>query len=99
MFNSLVENFLFNSSQMALRPKKSMSMDGGSADMSGSGLLIFLISLSIFFIKVLLVMISYNIVIPRILDSYGADMSRWRPLTFVESIFLVILFNNLFSRF
>ena len=99
MFNSLVENFLFNSSQMALRPKKSMSMSGGSNDMGGSGFLIFLISLSIFFIKVLLVMISYNIVIPRILDSYGADMSRWRPLTFVESIFLVILFNNLFSRF
>jgi hypothetical protein len=48
---------------------------------------------------VLLVMISYNIVVPRILESYSVDMQRFRTISFLESIFLVILFNNLFSRF
>ena len=101
MFSSLVENFLFNSASMARRPKTSQSMLGGAVagPDAGTGFLFFIITLAMFFIKVLLVMISYNIVIPRILDTYSVDMSRWRPLTFLEAIFLVILFNNLFSRF
>jgi len=100
MFNSLVENFLFNSHGMALSSKKTQSMAGGAGNGElGVGFMVFLVSLAMFFIKVLLVMISYNIVVPRILDTYSYDMSRWRPLTFLEAIFLVILFNNLFSRF
>lgn len=101
MFSSLVENFMLHSASMAGRPKKSQSMLGGAVagPEMGTGFLLFFISLAMFFIKVLLVMISYNIVIPRILDTYSVDMSRWRPLTFLEAIFLVILFNNLFSRF
>jgi hypothetical protein len=65
----------------------------------GGGFMLFLITLCLFLIKVLLVMISYNIVVPRILESYSVDMQRFRTITFLESIFLVILFNNLFSRF
>lgn len=86
---------------MARSSKKAQSMIGGAiaGTNAGTGFLLFIITLAMFFIKVLLVMISYNIVIPRILDTYSVDMSRWRPLTFLEAIFLVILFNNLFSRF
>jgi len=56
----------------------------------------FFIGLLFFFIKVLLVMISYNFVIPKITQN---TRFQFKTITFVESIFLVILFNNLFSRF
>ena len=99
MFQSLVEHFVFPSYQNG-GFKKLMT---GGADVakntSGNGLMLFLITLSFFIIKILLVMISYNVVIPRILNTYSVDMRRWRQITFLESIFLVILFNNLFSRF
>ena len=99
MFGSLVEHFIFNSQNGGGIMKK---MSGGVSVMpetSGNGFMLFLITLCLFLIKVLLVMISYNIVIPRILDSYSVDMQRFRKISFAESIFLVILFNNLFSRF
>lgn len=101
MFGSLVEHFIFNSQNGGSAMKK---MAGGATSLmsdgsSGNGFMLFLITLCLFLIKVLLVMISYNIVVPRILDSYSVDMKRFRTITFLESIFLVILFNNLFSRF
>jgi len=99
MFGSLVEHFIYNSQNGGSMMKK---MAGGAAavsESSGNGFMLFLITLCLFLIKVLLVMISYNIVVPRILDSYSVDMQRFRTITFLESIFLVILFNNLFSRF
>jgi hypothetical protein len=75
-------------------------MKGGAMDGSYSnGFLFFIIALSMFLIKVLLVMISYNIVVPRLLESYGNDMTKFRQLNFLEGIFLVILFNNLFGKF
>lgn len=95
MFTSVIENFLFNGGAT-----KMMKGGAGSMDMSYSnGFLFFIISLAMFFIKVLLVMISYNIVVPRLLESYGNDMTKFRQLNFLEGIFLVILFNNLFSQF
>jgi hypothetical protein len=98
MFGSLVEHFIFNSKNGGTSMKKMM---GGAVDegSGGNGIMLFLITLCLFLIKVLLVMISYNIVVPRILESYSVDMQRFRTITFLESIFLVILFNNLFSRF
>lgn len=92
MFNSIVENFTLAKSSAKI-------VQSGGSEKIGNGFMIFFISLSVFFIKVLLVMISYNIVVPRILENWGNDLRRFRPITFVESIFLVILFNNLFSRF
>jgi hypothetical protein len=99
MFGSLVEHFIFNSQNGGGIMKK---MSGGVSVMpetSGNGFMLFLITLCLFLIKVLLVMISYNIVMPRILDSYSVDMQRFKTISFAEAIFLVILFNNLFSRF
>ena len=100
MFGSLVEHFIFNSQNGGAAMKKMMGGAAAAAESSsGNGFMLFLITLCLFLIKVLLVMISYNIVIPRILDSYSVDMKRFRTITFLETIFLVILFNNLFSRF
>jgi len=95
MFSSVIENFLFTGGATKI-------MKGGAGSMEGAysnGFLFFIIALAMFFIKVLLVMISYNIVVPRLLESYGNDMTKFRQLNFLEGIFLVILFNNLFSQF
>lgn len=100
MFGSLVEHFIYNSQNGGTVMKKMMGGAAASSEgSSGNGFMLFLITLCLFLIKVLLVMISYNIVVPRILESYSVDMQRFRTITFLESIFLVILFNNLFSRF
>jgi hypothetical protein len=100
MFGSLVEHFIFNSQNGGAAMKKMMGGAAAAAEgSSGNGFMLFLITLCLFLIKVLLVMISYNIVVPRILESYSVDMQRFRTISFLESIFLVILFNNLFSRF
>jgi hypothetical protein len=95
MFSSVIENFLFNGGSTKM-------MKGGAGVVDGSysnGFLFFIIALAMFFIKVLLVMISYNIVVPKLLESYGNDLTKFRQLNFLEGIFLVILFNNLFGRF
>ena len=100
MFGSLVEHFIFNSQNGGAAMKKMMGGAVAAAEgSSGNGFMLFLITLCLFLIKVLLVMISYNIVVPRILESYSVDMQRFRTISFLETIFLVILFNNLFSRF
>jgi len=44
-------------------------------------------------------MISYNIVVPKLMEKWGKNPENFRPISFVESIFIVILFNNLFSTF
>jgi hypothetical protein len=93
MFSKMSENMLF-----CWGPKM-YNQTGGGNSFNTNGAFIFLVGLIIFFIKVLLVQISYNIVVPRLLSSYNVNMMRYRPLSFVEAIFLVILFNNLFSRF
>ena len=95
MFSKISENMLFCWGPTMYNQK------GGSMNSFGynNGAFIFIVGLILFFIKVLLVQISYNIVMPRILSSYNVNMMRYRPLSFIEAIFLVILFNNLFSRF
>ncbi len=98
MFTDLIQKFLLSDM------KKSVSLKGGATMIAnemtgGQKIEIFLWFLALFIIKVLLVMISYNIVGPRIMEKWGKDPDNFRPLSFVESIFIVILFNNLFNRF
>jgi hypothetical protein len=78
---------------------KKMSGGAAVAGSSMSGWSLFFSLLLIFIIKVLLVMISYNMVAPTVLEKWGKNPQEFRPLSFVECIFIVILFNNLFSRF
>lgn len=95
MFYDLVQKLLYKSVKQ--------QQNGGGKNVQPAGeynnLSLFFTMLAIFIIKVLLVMISYNIVAPKVLEKWGRDPSKFRPLSFVECIFIVILFNNLFSRF
>ena len=60
---------------------------------------LFLMMFLVFFIKVILVQWSYNTIFPVLrYNVVGHSERNFRPLTFVESIIVVILFNNLFSR-
>ena len=60
---------------------------------------LFLMMILIFFIKAFLVQWSYNRIFPILrYNMTGNTTKDFRPLTFIESIIFVILFNNLFSR-
>jgi len=58
---------------------------------------LFLMLILTFFIKVILVQWSYNTIFPLLRYNITNDTKDFRPLTFVESIVVVILFNNLFD--
>jgi hypothetical protein len=58
---------------------------------------LFLMVVIVFFIKVILVQWSYNRIFPVLRYNITNDSKDFRPLTFVESIVVVILFNNLFN--
>ena len=59
------------------------------------------LSLFILLIKGLLVMVTYNYMVPKI--TYNAnpnyDYRKFRNINFLEAILLVILFTNLFNHF
>ena len=63
-----------------------------------NSLSLFLMVVLVFFIKVFLVQWSYNRIFPVLRYNMIGRQGDFRPLTFVESIVVVILFNNLFSR-
>lgn len=65
--------------------------------MKVDSLLLFLMVVIVFFIKVVLVQWSYNRIFPLLRYNITNDTKDFRPLTFVESIVVVILFNNLFN--
>ena len=58
---------------------------------------LFLMLILTFFIKVILVQWSYNTIFPLLRYNITNDTKDFRPLTFIESIVVVILFNNLFN--
>ena len=69
--------------------------------MKVDSLQLFLMMFLVFFIKVFLVQWSYNRIFPILRYNAvgkGNGNGDFRPLTFIESIIVVILFNNLFSR-
>tara|TARA_B110000858_G_scaffold49040_1_gene56494 strand:+ start:44 stop:277 length:234 start_codon:yes stop_codon:yes gene_type:complete len=66
--------------------------------MKVDSLQLFLMLFLVFFIKVFLVQWSYNRIFPVLRYNMVGNTSKdFRPLTFVESIVFVILFNNLFG--
>jgi small-conductance mechanosensitive channel len=77
------------------------SLSGGARSSSGmngiSPFGLFVATLVLLLVKVFIVMICYNTLMPRLLMSYNVDMSNYRSLTFTESILLVVLFNSLFN--
>lgn len=62
---------------------------------------LFLMLILTFFIKVILVQWSYNRIFPllryNMIGNTSNTKNDFRPLKFIESIIVVILFNNLFG--
>ena len=66
--------------------------------MKVDSLQLFLMVIIVFFIKVILVQWSYNTIFPVLrYNMTNNTVKDFRPLTFIESIVVVILFNNLFG--
>ena len=65
--------------------------------MKVDSLSLFLMVILVFFIKVFLVQWSYNRIFPLLRYNITNTTKDFRPLTFIESIVVVILFNNLFA--
>lgn len=63
---------------------------------------LFLMSIFMLLIKGLIVMLSYNLIAPKLISNFKTQYNpqqEFRPLSFWEGILVVILFNNLFSRY
>ena len=77
-----------------------ISLMGGSTKnfMPEGNMQTFLFVFVVFFIKVYLVMFSYNYVAPKLIGDFGnaSKDKQFEPMSFTQAIFFVILFNNLF---
>jgi len=58
---------------------------------------IFFMIVVVLLIKTYVVQITYNMMWPKIVENSGGDTSRFKPLTFYESLMVVILFSFLFG--
>jgi hypothetical protein len=59
-------------------------------------LTLFIILLVILLLRAYIVQVTYNLMWPKIVSNTGGDNSRFVPLTFYESLMIVILFSFLF---
>jgi len=97
-FNFLIKNIVKSFSA-------NKSMHGGSINNNKSSsnmLMVFLISLIALLIKGYIIYLTYNIMVPKIIYSISENKTlenienNFRPLTYVESLLLVIFTNTLF---
>ena len=58
---------------------------------------VFFMIVLVLLIKAYVVQITYNMMWPKIVGNSGGDTSRFKPLTFYESLLMVILFSFLFG--
>ena len=58
---------------------------------------VFFMIILVLLIKAYVVQITYNMMWPKIVENSGGDTSRFKPLTFYESLLMVILFSFLFG--
>lgn len=58
----------------------------------------FLMIFLVFLIKAFLVQWSYNWIMPKLIYNINGKQGDFRKISYIESIIVVILFNNLFSR-
>ena len=57
---------------------------------------LFIILLVILLLRAYIVQVTYNLMWPKIVSNTGGDNSQFTPLTFYESLMIVILFSFLF---
>ena len=58
---------------------------------------LFVMSILILLLRTYIVQITYNMMWPKVVMNSGGDTSRFTPLTFYESLIMVILFSFLFG--
>jgi hypothetical protein len=70
-------------------------------DTSTTFLGLMLLGLVILLIKGILVMLTYNIMMPKMMYNYNSqyNVNEFRRMNLIEAILMVILFNNLFSSY
>jgi len=59
---------------------------------------VFALCLAILLIRGYIVQITYNIMWPKIVTNTGGDNSQFTPLSYYESLMIVILFSFLFGK-
>tara|TARA_Y100001958_G_scaffold45537_1_gene30380 strand:- start:207 stop:446 length:240 start_codon:yes stop_codon:yes gene_type:complete len=62
----------------------------------GSGLSLFLILLLVLLARAYIVLVTYNIIWPKLVSNSGADNSNFKPITYYESLLIVLLFSFMF---
>jgi hypothetical protein len=104
----MVLNFMVNNLMNKIN-SSNLTMNGGkqSIQMSSnvktfSVFLLFLLAIFLLLIKGFIVYILYNYLVPEIIYSLSNKSkedieNNFKPITFIQSILLVILFNTLFS--
>ena len=102
----LVQNIadLFSMSSFMQGGKMNSGMNGSTYNGKQKNILmIILILLILLLIKGLIVYLLYNFMMPKLLYSFSENKSleiiesNFKPISFTESVLLVILFNVLFS--
>jgi hypothetical protein len=58
---------------------------------------LFVMTGAILLLRTYIVQITYNMMWPKVVMNSGGDTSRFTPLTFYESLMMVILFSFLFG--
>jgi len=58
---------------------------------------LFVMAILILLLRTYIVQITYNMMWPKIVMNSGGDTSQFTPLTFYESLIMVILFSFLFG--
>jgi len=57
---------------------------------------VFMLSIFLLFVRAYIVQISYNIIWPKFMYNLGGDRRNFEPISFYDSLLLVILFSFLF---
>jgi len=58
---------------------------------------LFVMAILIILLRTYIVQITYNMMWPKVVMNSGGDTSQFTPLTFYESLMMVILFSFLFG--
>jgi len=59
---------------------------------------LFMMTILILLLRTYIVQITYNMMWPKIVTNTGGDNSQFTPLTYYESLMIVILFSFLFGK-
>jgi hypothetical protein len=101
----LIENIatFLNSDQIMKGGKMNNSVSTTQGNKSSNVFVIMVLTFIYIMIKGVIVYILYNMLVPKLIYSLSKDRSvedvqnNFKPITYIESVLVVILFNTLFS--